>query len=416
MTNIATATVSEYAVAALRERVEKLNARALRHGMSPLQVNAVEVEPKEAKSGDLVPQFEVTIVGNAPRLEGWVIAAKVERDEIIGILVKAIPGPFAEEDYSEYRESDFYCDHCNSRRGRKCVFVMRHTETLETKVVGRNCLADFVRNDKAEDFARFVEAVDAIQEWFVAGDELDDEGREIYGGSGDWQAPIGLERFLATAQCCTRRLGWLSRTAAKQSFDNETSTADNALYVLCGHGEFHKKFITCHEIYVNDADRELAREAIEWAAGLTDLSNEYIRTIHEIAVAGFTNRKLAGYSASIIRAYQKAMEWEEGRAEKAKTAKAKVFAGEPGKTRDLGVATVKRVRYIEGYYGTKTIVALDLPMGEDEVAPLVWFASGSREFNEGEQYHVRAGIKDCTDDERFGKQTVLTRAKLTEVT
>lgn len=411
MTTLATATVSEYALAALRDRVEKLNARALRHGMSPLQVNAVEVEPKEAESGDLIPQFEVSVVGNAPRLEGWVIAAKVERDDVIGILVKVIPGPFDQEDYSGYRTHNFFCDHCNSLRGRTCVFVLRNVESGEIKVVGRNCLADFLRNETAEDFIRFVEFVDTAQGYLTSGD-LEDEGREYFGGRRGY-APTELGRFLATVQCCIRRLGWLSRTAARESFDNVSSTADTALYVIHGFGEFHTMLIKREKIYVNDNDREIARAAIEWAAGLTDLRNEYVRTIHVIAKAGETNRKLAGYAASIIRAYQKDQEIEAERAEKVEITK--VFAGEPGKTRDIGIATIKRVRYTDGFYGTKTIVALDLRISETEVAPLVWFASGSLEFTEGARVHVRAGIKECTEDERFGKQTILTRCKITEL-
>ena len=79
------------------------------------------------------------------------------------------------------------------------------------------------------------------------------------------------------------------------------------------------------------------------------------------------------------------------------------------------MVTIKGVHYSEGQFGVTTIVRMSADLPNGKVAPIVWFASGDREFEVGAQYHLRAGIKDCNDHPTYGKQSVVTRAKLTAV-
>ena len=414
-TTLASCKVSPFALAVLTDKIDKLNRRADRHGMNRLVLTVVSVttEFNEDKGCD-EEWNHVEITGSAPRINGWALAAKIERDDIVGTLVSVVPGDHADDDYSAYREHNFGCDHCGHIRNRAAVFVLKHSDG-STKVVGRNCLADFVRSGDAEDFARYAEFVDQLQSLDSA--DLDEEwGRENYGGRYGYPE-LSLETFLPLVTAVTRRVGWVSRTAAKD-IDGGVATADWTLRILQSNDRHIRKFVEYNEIAVNDGDRDLAGKAVQWAQSLqsdqTDRS-EYLHVIHTIAVTGRVNNRLAGYAASIVRAYQNDCERRAEREEKAKNAPRKVYAGDPGKTRDIGVVTIKRVRYIDGYYGTRTIVAMELPVGDDAVAPITWFGSGSLEFEEGERFHLRAGIKECSDDPKWGKQTIVTRAKLTPV-
>lgn len=397
MDTIATAKLSPFGLAGLREHVDKLNRRADKLGVEPILVSVVDTVVET----DVCDRefYVVRIEGTAPRVNGWALAAKVERHDIVGTLVSVVPGPYADEDYSEYHDCDFHCDHCNSKRGRHSVYVLRHQDGRR-QVVGTNCLADFVRYAGAADLALFAE----MSEQLVEG--VNDGEFERLGG-GVAFPPLTLVHFLSLVRAVIRRVGWTSRTDAKEY--GYQSTADLALEIIYSNHPSIQKFVEKNEIEVNDNDRELAAKAIEWAKSAG--GNEYLRTISLIALAGETDRKLAGYAASIIPAYQRAMDREAERA--AADGPEKVYAGEPGKTRDIGEVTVKRVRYTDGFYGTKTIVAMEQELPGNRVAPIVWFASGSLEFGEGERYHLRAAIKECRDDERFGKQTVVSRAKLT---
>jgi hypothetical protein len=397
----------------LRDKIEKLNKRAKRCNVEPITLRVVrQWTTKHPKSGCDVNHYQVEIEGVAPRINGWSIAAKIENNPTIGKIVRVVPGPFEDDDYSGYRDHDFSCDHCNTNRRRNDVFVLKNDDGFE-KVIGRNCLADYLRVEDAEAFARFAEFCEQCSALTDAG--CCDEERE-FGGRG-YRPNLGLESFLSVVQCCTRRLGWTSRS---QAYDDPgaTATADSAYYVIFGYGKHHEEFIERNELEVSDGDRDLAEKAVEWVSNLTpaDTSrSEYLDVIRRIGQAGETDEKLSGYAASIIRAYQKDQEWKAEREEKAKNTKTKVHVGSPKeRLKDL-IVQVLRVRYYESNFGTKTIVAMELDNGDGTVSPLTWFASSSLEFEEGADYIFTGTVKEHKSDDRFGPQTVVSRCKLTEV-
>ena len=411
---LATVTIGPTALAILTDKIESLNKRADRHGMNKLVMTVVSTTVEHNKDrGCDEDRNVVEISGCAPCINGYVLSAKIERDEVIGTLVSVVPGKYDKRDYSKYRNHDFGCDHCNSRRGRKAVYVLTHDSGHET-VVGRNCLADFIRSDNADDFARYAEFVDSVKNFSEAG-LVDAWEEEFRSGRADYP-DMSLETFLPLVQAVTRRVGWVSRTAAKE-VDGLMATADWTIQILCTYNRFIREFVAKNEIDVCDNDRDAAAQAIEWAKSLpseqTDKS-EYLHVIQSIATAGHTNRRLAGYAASIIRAYQNDCDRRAEREEKAKNAPRKVYAGEPCKTRDIGNVRIVRVNFIDGFYGTKTIVSMELDMADGSIAPITWFGSGSHDYAAGEEFHLRAGIKECKDDEKWGKQTIVTRAKFTD--
>jgi len=124
--------------------VDKLNKRADRHGMNKLVVTVKRTfKVRNEETGVDENRHDVEIDGHAPCIDGWHLAAVLSRNDCIGILVKTVPGKFADCDYSEYRDHDFSCDHCGFNRRRNDVFVL--VKDGKQQVVGRNCLADFLR-------------------------------------------------------------------------------------------------------------------------------------------------------------------------------------------------------------------------------------------------------------------------------
>lgn len=409
MSQLATIELGQAGLEGLRWKVEKLNKRAKRHGMNELVVTVLEEKAVLNEiTGIEDPFYWVEITGSAPCINGWNLAAKIENNEVIGTVVRVIPGDYADQDYSAYRNHDFGCDHCNTRRRRNDVFVLIDCNG-QHKVVGRNCLADFLRCENAEDFARYAEFCDSVGRYTDA-DLTEYAYEEGFGGRGG-RPVTALDRFLAVVSVCTRRLGWTGRGAA---YDNPeiTATADYAYYVLYGCGKAHRAFVEHNKLCADANDYDSANCAIEWAKSIEPGKSEYLETIHKIATAGMLNDKLSGYAASIIRAYQKAQEWEAERKEKAEGRKDRGYIGKVGPTQDLGKVRVVRVRYTDGDYGVKTIVALEADIDEKTVAPITWFASGERDFEEGAEYTLRAGVKKHEDDPKWGKQTIITRAKL----
>lgn len=398
-------------LAGLNATVEKLNRRAERYGMNMLTVTVVrEYTTVDEETGRTDVRYEVDIEGCAPCIDGWYLAARIENNEVIGTVVRVVPGKFADCDYSTYRDHDYSCDHCNTRRRRNDVFVLKNDDG-ESMVVGRNCLADFLRCEDASAFAEYAAWIDMLTGMTSA--DFDDIGYEGGYGGRATAATECLVRYLTAVRMITRRIGWMSRTAARDQ--DCSSTADNTNFYLYGRGRAHRDFIVRNELYVCDEDKERAEAAIEWAKSLSPAEtgrSEYLDVIHRIAEAGLVGDGLDGYAASILRAKENADERAAERAERESVAKEKDYIGSKGeRLRDVPV-TIKRVRYYEGNYGVKTIVAMEASLPGGKVAPIVWFASGEHDYDEGAEYLLTGTVKKHEEDSRFGKQTSVNRCKL----
>jgi hypothetical protein len=412
---IATVRLTGKGLTGLRELTTKLNKRAKKCGVVPVVVTVVSTESVvNEKTGYPTEWYNVEIDGCAPCINGWSLAARIENNDVIGSVTRIVPGKFADDDYSAYRDHDFGCDHCNTKRKRNDVFVLADSDGRK-QVVGRNCLADFLRTTDANGFAEWAAWMDQLANIDNAGceDEAGDCGTDGRYG----QPTCNLKTFLSAVRACTVKIGWTSRTASREQ-DGRTATADDAFFLLFGSGELHTKFVRRNELE-NHADyAEYAEKAIAWALSLTPeqtAQNDYLDVLVRIATAGTTDYSLAGYAASMGAAMDRDNERQTKNAENAENAKAAVHIGSPKeRLRDL-VVTVVRVRYCEGQFGVSTIVAMETTLPDGSVAPMTWFASGSKEFDEGTDYNFTGTVKSHDDDNRYGRQTKVNRCKLTEI-
>lgn len=407
----ATVEVFDLGLQALQDKVDELNKRAERHGMNMLAVTVVRTKQffpvYKGGFGHAQDLHCVEITGTAPRINGWKLAARIEFNATIGNVVRIAPGTDDDGSFEQYRTVGPVCEHCNSARRRNDVFVLEHEDGYR-KIVGRNCLADFLRCDGADKFARLAEYADVVRDWASRAECGDYEGM---GCGGLRVRTMSLERYLPVVAMLMRRIGWVSRTAAKER-DDCSSTADLAWTYFFNSHPTTKRWIENNELFADSKDAELAVRAIEWARTVDDTGNEYKNTIKRIAESGLVDFKgLDGYAASIIIAYKKACEFEAERTEKAKNAKTKVWFGSEG-NRERGVSVIcKGLHTFDGYYGTTTIVRFEHSVSDTETAVLVWFASGDKERNweEGEEYTIDATIKGHDDDDKYGKQTKINR-------
>jgi hypothetical protein len=417
----ATAEVFDPGLQVVREKVDALNKRAARHGMNTLEVRVVGIKTfvpiyggradRPFRTGHAQNLYRIEIAGHAPRINGWALAARVEFNDTIGNVVRIAPGRDDDGSYSAYRTIGPVCEHCNSRRRRNDIFVLED-EAGRRKVVGRNCLADFLRCDGADSFARLAEYADLANQ-IVRDADAGEGDYDGYGGGSDRVRIMPLERYLPVVAMLMRRIGWTSRTACRED-EGRTSTADYAYRYIFAKDRYTRDWIESEELYADDEDADLAGRAVEWAKTVCTDGNEYLDTINRIALSGSVDFKgLDGYAASIIIAYRKACEREALRAEKAKGAKDKVWFGEAGR-REKGIrVTCKGTHTFEGYYGVTTIVRFEHHVNDNEVAVLAWFASGDKErdWDVDTDYDIDAMIKGHDDDERYGKQTKINRVK-----
>lgn len=406
-TTFTTIEVGQFALATLLEKVEGLNTRAAKHGLAPVKVDVLRTVEfvrlhSKGRFGQSEPLHTVAISGVEPCIEGWRIVGKIEFDPVIGNVVKALVD--AEMD-PRYRTIGQVCEHCNSKRHRKDIFILRH-EGGEEKVVGRNCLADFIRDGDAETLARFAEFAEQIGDLRTT--ELDDSGDyECWGGEGRPAPYVTVQNYLALVSCIIRKFGWVSKSAARNLDDVMPTTYWAG---CCYFGRKTCEFIERYDLFPTEKDAERAAAAIEWAKTKRGDKSEYLDTIARLAGCACVRWKYDGYLASIISAYGREMEQEIERRAKAKE---RAFIGEVGKRlRDLPVE-VKRLRFIDGNYGTRTIVTFESPVG-DKRAVLTWFASGDKDssFSEGDRLVIDATVKQHESDPKYGDSTIVSRVTI----
>jgi hypothetical protein len=410
---IATGTLTGGGLWVLREKLEKLNKRAVRLGLEPMTLTVVKTETKRRvmPSGlkKTVCISHVEIDGQPPRINGWGVVGRVEFTEA-GNLVHV--APHAGEFDSKYRTVDNVCEHCNTQRRRNDVVVIRHSDGRELQV-GRNCLADYIRSDDAEALICYADFLGNIER--TVG-ELEDDYRESHGKPSE-----SLVTVVRAASICIRKLGWTSGREAYEDHTGRKSATKNDVSNLlipppAGSRAFAdwEKWIEECELTVCDYDKELAAKALHWAESLEPGDSDYLANLKVLAQLERIGFDKLGYAVSIIPAYNRACERETERRDRMEAAARKgdkVFVGEP-KKRMKGIrVTCKGLKSFEGNYGVTTLVRFEHRVSPTEYAILVWFASGDKteDFEVDADYTVDATCKDHNDHEKYGKQTRVNR-------
>lgn len=406
-TTYRTLTIGQTGLKALTEKIDALNARAAKLGLEPVTVETIKTVEYVAilSKGNFAlstPLYTVAVVGVEPCVNGWRMVGKIEFDPDLGNIVKTIGE--TELDV-RYRTLGCICVHCNSQRKRQATFILRHDSGQE-KVVGRNCLADFIREGDAETLASYAEFIDGLHR-IADGEGVEDDDCGDYCGYHASNGPaVRLVDYLAMVSCVIRKFGWTSKTAAKE---NEWLTPTTDYVGRCYFGSYKSrmKFVNKNELFPTEKDVERAVNALEWAKTQLGQREDYLNTIGQIAQAEIIHWRYDGFTASIIGAYDRAKGRE---VERAKANLERAFIGEVGKRlRDLPV-TISRVRFTEGAYGTKTIITMETPV-DGKRAVMTWFASGDKDedFSEGDSLVVDATVKKHESHETFGDSTIVSR-------
>lgn len=397
------ATLTYGALSILRDKTDALNRRAERLGLDPIVIDVVTIETAieedEAGIEHTVEYYCIEVHGKQPRINGWGVIARIEFTGG-GNLVHTAPG--VDSINLKYRTIGNVCEHCNTQRNRNDVIVIQHEDGREL-VVGRNCLADYIRTEDASGLIEFAQLRDKYNELVDAAERDYEEGIS----DGRIIPSLSIETVLQAASLCIRKIGWTSGSKAYE--EERTSTRDDVRMLLCSPrtSRTYIEFVRRYDLHTCEQDKELAAKALEWVRNIpADTDSDYLYNIRTICSGECIHPDKLGYAVSVIPAYKRDIE---RRAERKETNTDKQFVGEVGKRlRDLPV-TVKRIRSTEGQYGVTTIIAF-----ESDGNDLTWFASGDKtgDFEEGTSYTVDATVKKHEDDARYGKQTIVNRVRV----
>lgn len=353
-------------------------------------------------TGGRMAWHEVTVTGESPRLNGWAFVATLSPvpldDGTVENFVRALPG---ERCPDHFRKDVGRCDHCNAARRRNETFVLRDEATDEYKVVGRQCLKDFLgHNADPHALAGAAELLARLDD-LCRGAKAEGWG----GGGGEWGWTA--ETFLSQTAAVIRRDGWLGKTKARDLGRLNDATANVVLHLLTpppGDRESRRLHQELQDRYApTDKDREDAVAALDWARDLDvpedGRDNSYLLNCRLCARAEVVTYKMAGVSASILIAWRKATQPAEVKAGK--------HLGRVGEPLEA-VLTCRRVQSVHGQYGECGLHKFESPDGD----VITWFASaGTRWLGEGDIVRCRATVsKHSSFQGRL--ETTVTRLKV----
>jgi hypothetical protein len=383
----------------MQKRAKKLKSNPI--SIEKLGTKTIEIS-RVMPGGKIVKFTEERILmkvhGETPKLAGWSLVAKIELLEGER-LVSCVPG---EECPEKFRTGDFYCDHCSTNRQRKEVFILRHDEGNHVQV-GRTCIKDFLGGKSPEALLAEAEFI------FRAEGEV----REC-SESGGFYTPtsVGVIEYLCGVAICIRRFGWLPKSACR--FDGVSTSSDAwhlTMPVIRNHRDRldYTLWVEGNNLKYQDRDKVQAEAALEWAKTLpTTGVADYLYNLGVSCRAGYVTFKTQGLVASVITAHLRHLEREEeiNQRRRDDATKSREWVGEVKKREVFEQLTVKRMTYIEGNYGTTTLVHFESPEG----ALIKWFASKDLDdIHKGDVLDIKATPKKH-DEYKGIKQTIVNRA------
>ena len=234
-----------------------------------------------------------------------------------------------------YKTSPDICDHCNSMRNRKNLYVVRNIETGEFKQVGGNCLMSYTGID-LEYAAAIMDGIDHLCYYDSLYDYEFSCGRTHYYSVKDviWYASVIIGKigyFNVESVLPTR---WLvSDMLLSETIEKRVKELNNDLSKHGFHASFSEKEF--------DYDESVVDAIISYYMSL-DNDSEFIHNIQTIIGDGYATYKDLGFLSYTPQGYAKHMKREIERA-KRNVWKRKHW-GEVGKRyKDVPVVEVSKV-------------------------------------------------------------------------
>ena len=400
---IGSGTLTEIGLNKLYGKVFDMNKRAKKLGKDDIIVNIVTTKEEVRIHHGLkrrVKYFDVEVVGDMPVINGWQLIARIEFADGM-TLINKVPGVEGEL-FEQYASVNPVCDHCKIIRRRNDIFVLRHDDGRE-KIVGRNCLADYIRSNDAKYLIFIANFIGDIQDFYDP---------DEYFGSYKLDIPYNIKDVLEVTSICIRKLGWMSKSSANHGDEHSTASVVFDLLNPPNHPDAlakWKKWREKNELYITELDSEVAIQALEWVLNV-EVTSDYLYNIKEIASNGDVINNHLGYACSILNSYIGKVNRDEKKNSENKT---KSYL--PGDGRQKGVKVqCKSLNHFEGAYGVITIINFEHIDNNGNICPIVWKASGdkSSEFERGEFYTADMTIKDKCDHHKYGIQTMVNRVKI----
>lgn len=378
----------------LRKKVASIVKKAEKHGVSITFVELGEVV-KEVRneSGKLVPRkyVEVEAAGEA-KFEGWVFAGTIEHTEFGNILRSVSEEHRIPE---RYKDAEPYCEHCKTRRYRKDTYVVYNEKADEFKQVGKTCLKEYTNGLS-------VEMVALVLQW-----DKEIEEACTYTGSNHVRVfdVAEISKYFVETM---HKFGW----ASSQACGDSTKAVAMDFYNL-EHGELPGRVAGAVREKAEQVDFNIDHVADEYIASALNWAkewdghqyNDYRDNLKVIANMDYCEYKHLGFLASLFMAYDKEMEKEIKRMERAKSKADSQYIAEVGERVTATIKSSKCLTSWETMYGVTFLYEFITEDGN----VIIW--KTGKHLDEIENVTIKGTVKGHKEFNGV-KQTELTRCKI----
>jgi len=232
--------------------------------------------------------YNYSVYGDSPTINGYSFLAKIEPFELGVNLVHSHNNDY---DFTSYRTADLICEHCKVNRQRNFYYLIQSESDNSVKMVGHNCLANYINLPDSESIAQF------YSDFIVSSESFSCDEKEEYAPSSNNFYSIKISDFLAFAKVIVNKSGYVSTK-------NESLTNPST------------KVLAINEYFYNGSDKIKITEEniIEVESILAVVKNEltnrnnlseYEFNILKLIESGKMKISHAGYIVSIIPLYNR---------------------------------------------------------------------------------------------------------------
>lgn len=401
----------------LDKKLATANGRLARAGIDQQFVAVYEPYEKKVRRGG-VELPDGTLFGGVEMVEDWLrvtlsdfsistghytfVAALVAEEA--GYTVHSAPGQNL-DGWKRPPVDDIHCDHCNLKRDRKRLYIIRDERDGSLAQIGHSCIELYTGIK-----IKGLWALEFDKELRGFGED-DDLG----GGGSDYRAPISAVLGMAFAFSDEGR-SYISVNAAEAGVGAATGGEVRcALFYpptrpSSRHPEAqrqYEKFIaTMRRGYEFAKDEALVADILAAAETLKP-GTDYADNMHVILAgeSGYVGQRNVGILASLVAIYAREKELAVKREQDKKAPPAKGFLA-PVKQRVKGITlALTTVRQFEGHYGWTTLLIGRTP----EQHIVKWFASGQHNYEPGDTITLTAATVKAHEVYEGTDQTVITR-------
>lgn len=373
-----------------KKKIEKLNKKAQKLNLKEVELEVLGTTSYKREDNREVPCYEISIYQEEDiKINGYEFVGKLERN-VGDTFIYA-----GEEDVPKEQKEVKVCQHCNSNRFRKLLYILKN-EKNEYITVGKSCLIDYIGHKDAEKVAKFYQDVkDLIPK------PIDDTLLILEDFESDTEyTPMTyfIDEVIRVALVSIKNRGYIKYDGEKFSTREDVY---NTLHKLgkVGARQFRESL-------------EIPKEEVEDIKNFIlnmDSNTNYIENLKLLIKDKYVIGKMLGYAVSmpytVSREKEKLLE---KKLEEKNNSKSN-FVGIIGEKIEVSVTFFKynSIETVSPYTGMNEIFRI-YTFIDNEGNHIVWKTTAGKDFDIGDKLIIKGTVKDH-NEYNGTKQTILTR-------